>query len=53
MQVNGKKVEEDDANVNLIPKLVEKMVIPILHHEVPHCWDALSMERSKHAVVAF
>ncbi|CAK9276824.1 unnamed protein product [Sphagnum jensenii] len=53
MQVNGKKVEEDDADVNLIPKLVEKVALPVLHHEVAHCWDALSTEGSKHAVAAF
>jgi GC-rich sequence DNA-binding factor len=44
MQVNGKKVEEGDADINLIPELVEKVALPVLHHEIAHCWGALSME---------
>jgi GC-rich sequence DNA-binding factor len=53
MQVNDKKVEEGDADINLIPELVEKVALPVLHHEIAHCLDALSTERSKHAIAAF
>ncbi|CAK9274025.1 unnamed protein product [Sphagnum jensenii] len=53
MQVNGKKVEEGDADINLIRELMEKVALPVLHHEIAHCWDALSMEQSKHAIAAF
>ncbi|CAK9228095.1 unnamed protein product [Sphagnum troendelagicum] len=52
MQVNGKKVEEGDADINLIRELMEKVALPVLH-EIAHCWDALSMEQSKHAIAAF
>jgi GC-rich sequence DNA-binding factor len=53
MQVNGKKVEEGDADINLILELVEKVALPVLHHEIAHCWDALSTERSKHTIATF
>jgi GC-rich sequence DNA-binding factor len=46
-------VEEGDANINLIPELVEKVALPVLHHEIAHCWGALSMEWGKHVIAAF
>ncbi|KAM7484520.1 hypothetical protein LguiA_000529 [Lonicera macranthoides] len=46
------KMSEDDADANLIPELVEKVAIPILHHEIAHCWDILSTRETKCAVSA-
>lgn len=52
VQVNGQSVEDDDADVNLIPKLVEKVALPVLHHELEHCWDVLSTKGTQRAVHA-
>ncbi|KAK9277731.1 hypothetical protein L1049_007278 [Liquidambar formosana] len=42
----------DDADANLVPALVEKVALPILHHEIVHCWDMLSTKETKNAVFA-
>ncbi|KAK6921788.1 GCF, C-terminal [Dillenia turbinata] len=42
----------DDADADLIPGLVEKVALPILHHEIAHCWDMLSTRETKNAVSA-
>ncbi|KAG7940747.1 hypothetical protein I3843_16G002900 [Carya illinoinensis] len=42
----------DDADSNLVPELVEKIALPILHHEIAHCWDMLSTRETKNAVNA-
>jgi hypothetical protein len=31
---------------------VEKIAIPILHHEIAHCWDMLSTQETKNAISA-
>ncbi|KAG0585798.1 hypothetical protein KC19_2G039900 [Ceratodon purpureus] len=49
---NTQSMDEDDADVNLIPKLVEKVALPVLHHELEHCWDVLSTNGTKRAVKA-
>ncbi|KAI3798719.1 hypothetical protein L1987_33997 [Smallanthus sonchifolius] len=46
------KVNPDDADVNLVPDLVEKVAVPILQHELAHCWDMLSTKETKYAVSA-
>lgn len=46
------KVDPDDADVNLVPDLVEKVAIPILQHEISHCWDMFSTKETKCAVSA-
>lgn len=46
------EVNPDDADVNLVPDLVEKVAIPILQHEIAHCWDILSTKETKYAVSA-
>lgn len=43
---------EHDADFELIPKLVEKVALPVLHHELEHCWDVLSTKGTKRAVKA-
>ncbi|KAI3452989.1 hypothetical protein Pfo_009652 [Paulownia fortunei] len=43
---------EADADANLIPDLVEKLAIPILHHQLAFCWDILSTRETKYAVSA-
>ncbi|KAL8052809.1 hypothetical protein ABFX02_05G029000 [Erythranthe guttata] len=43
---------EDDADTNLVPQLVEKIAIPILHHQLAYCWDILSTRETKFAVSA-
>ncbi|KAG9456794.1 hypothetical protein H6P81_001302 [Aristolochia fimbriata] len=42
----------DDVDYNLIPGLVEKVAIPILHHDIAHCWDILSTSQTKNAALA-
>ncbi|KAJ0983462.1 hypothetical protein J5N97_011717 [Dioscorea zingiberensis] len=44
--------DADDPDANLIPVLVEKVALPILHHEIAHCWDMLSTRRTENAVFA-
>ncbi|KAJ0634207.1 putative intron Large complex component GCFC2 [Helianthus annuus] len=46
------EVNPDDADVNLVPDLVEKVAVPILQHELAHCWDMLSTKETKNAVSA-
>ncbi|XP_022716346.1 transcriptional repressor ILP1 isoform X1 [Durio zibethinus] len=42
----------NDADANLVPALVEKVALPVLHHEISHCWDMLSTQETKNAVSA-
>ncbi|CAK9141355.1 unnamed protein product [Ilex paraguariensis] len=49
---DGNKISPDDADANLIPELVEKLAIPILHHQIEFCWDMLSTRETKYAVSA-
>ncbi|OMO65530.1 GC-rich sequence DNA-binding factor [Corchorus olitorius] len=42
----------DDADANLVPALVEKVALPVLHHDISHCWDILSTQETKSAVSA-
>ncbi|KAI3818329.1 hypothetical protein L1987_12133 [Smallanthus sonchifolius] len=46
------EVNSDDADVNLVPDLVEKIAVPILQHELAHCWDMLSTKETEYAVSA-
>ncbi|KAL0327040.1 UNVERIFIED_CONTAM: Transcriptional repressor ILP1 [Sesamum angustifolium] len=50
-EISGEDAEAD-ADANLIPELVEKLAIPILHHQLAHCWDMLSTRETKYAVSA-
>ncbi|OEL27531.1 PAX3- and PAX7-binding protein 1 [Dichanthelium oligosanthes] len=49
---------QDDASVSgsndadVVPVLVEKVALPILHHRIKHCWDVLSTQRTENAVDA-
>ncbi|MCO5548339.1 hypothetical protein L7F22_001796 [Adiantum nelumboides] len=52
MPANGIDVSPDDADVDLVPKLVEKVALPVLHHEIAHCWDILSSRSTTNAVAA-
>ncbi|BBN20396.1 GC-rich sequence DNA-binding factor [Marchantia polymorpha subsp. ruderalis] len=52
MPPNGKELEPNDTDGDLVPKLVEKVALPVLHHEIAHCWDRLSTEGTRHAVAA-
>ncbi|XP_062111203.1 transcriptional repressor ILP1 [Humulus lupulus] len=49
---DGSGFAHDDADVNLVPELVEKVALPILHHEIVYCWDMLSTHETKNAVAA-
>ncbi|KAF8033123.1 hypothetical protein BT93_D1885 [Corymbia citriodora subsp. variegata] len=49
---DGSDFAPDDADSNLVPGLVEKVALPILHHEIAHSWDMLSTKETKHAVAA-
>lgn len=52
MAEDGSDLNPNDADVNLVPELVEKVALPILHHEIAHCWDMLSTQETKNAVSA-
>ncbi|KAI3937418.1 hypothetical protein MKW92_004626 [Papaver armeniacum] len=49
---HGGDSNPDDADANLVPGLVEKVALPILHHDIAHCWDMLSTRGTKNAVSA-
>ncbi|KAL0923769.1 hypothetical protein M5K25_007841 [Dendrobium thyrsiflorum] len=44
--------EPEDKDANLIPILVEKVALPILHHDIAHCWNLFSTRRTENAVFA-
>ncbi|KAF8708818.1 hypothetical protein HU200_030207 [Digitaria exilis] len=51
----GMQDHESDSGSNdtdVVPVLVEKVALPILHHRIKHCWDVLSTERTENAVDA-
>ncbi|CAM6084681.1 unnamed protein product [Calypogeia fissa] len=52
MPQDGKEPEEGDLDGDIVPKLVEKVALPILHHEIAHCWDRLSTQGTRRAVIA-
>ncbi|KAG2533772.1 hypothetical protein PVAP13_9NG013700 [Panicum virgatum] len=39
-------------DTDVVPVLVEKVALPILHHRIKHCWDVLSTQRTENAVDA-
>ncbi|PSR84923.1 Transcriptional repressor like [Actinidia chinensis var. chinensis] len=49
---NNISPDDADADADLIPQLVEKVAVPILHHEIAHCWDMLSTRETRNAVSA-
>uniref|UniRef100_A0A7C9AF43 GCF C-terminal domain-containing protein n=1 Tax=Opuntia streptacantha TaxID=393608 RepID=A0A7C9AF43_OPUST len=49
---DGSEFGPDDADADLVPSLVEKVALPILHHDIAHCWDMLSTRETKNAVAA-
>ena len=51
---DGKDLDTDDADANLVPTLgvVEKVALPILHHEIAHYWDMFSTQETRNAVSA-
>ncbi|KAK8443636.1 hypothetical protein SEVIR_9G006900v4 [Setaria viridis] len=40
------------TDTDVVPVLVEKVALPILHHRIKHCWDVLSSKRTENAVDA-
>ncbi|KAI5440224.1 hypothetical protein KIW84_025525, partial [Lathyrus oleraceus] len=44
--------DDGDADLELVPNLVEKVALPILHYEVSHCWDMLSQHETMNAIAA-
>lgn len=49
---DGSAFASDDTDADLVPELVEKVALPILHHEIVHCWDVFSTLETKNAVTA-
>lgn len=49
---DGDDFAPDDTDANLVPELVEKVAIPILHHQIVCCWDILSTRETRNAVAA-
>ncbi|KGN52046.1 transcriptional repressor ILP1 [Cucumis sativus] len=52
MPEDGSDFAPNDADANLVPELVEKVALPILHHEIAHCWDMLSTRETRNAAFA-
>lgn len=50
IQDNESASGSSDADV--VPIIVEKVALPILHHRIKHCWDVLSTQRTENAVNA-
>ncbi|KAJ4815515.1 GC-rich sequence DNA-binding factor-like protein [Rhynchospora pubera] len=48
--LESKDEDSEDSDMNLIPSLVEKVALPIFHHEIAHCWDVLSTKQTQNAV---
>jgi len=44
--------DDGDADFELVPNLVEKVALPILHYEISHCWDMLSQRETMNAIAA-
>ncbi|CAN4124748.1 unnamed protein product [Withania somnifera] len=51
-QEGESEISADDTEANLIPQLVEKLAIPILHNQLANCWDMLSTRETECAVSA-
>ena len=49
---DGDDFAPDDTDANLVPELVEKVAIPILHHQIVRCWDILSTRETRNVVAA-
>ncbi|KAK1320382.1 hypothetical protein QJS10_CPA03g02254 [Acorus calamus] len=49
---NEEDMDPNDPDNDLVPGLVEKIALPILHHEIVHCWDMLSTRGTRNAVSA-
>ena len=43
----GEGAGEDDADCNLVPTLVEKLIAPVVEHAIERCWDASSVTQSR------
>lgn len=52
MPEDGSDFASNDADANLVPELIEKVALPILHHEIAHCWDMLSTRETRNAALA-
>ncbi|KAI8573598.1 hypothetical protein RHMOL_Rhmol01G0289600 [Rhododendron molle] len=52
MDFNDMNCPDDDDDANLVPQLVEKVAILILHHAIVHCWEMLSTREMRNAVSA-
>ncbi|CAN6291043.1 unnamed protein product [Urochloa humidicola] len=48
-EIESASVSKD---TDVVPVLVEKVALPILHHRIKHCWDVLSTQRTANAVHA-
>ncbi|RDX82334.1 Transcriptional repressor ILP1, partial [Mucuna pruriens] len=44
--------DDGDADLELVPNLVEKVALPILQYEISHCWDMLSQQETVNAIGA-
>jgi len=51
---DGKDFVQDDgdADLELVPNLVAKVALPILHYEISHCWDMLGQQETVNAIAA-
>ncbi|KAL1196337.1 Transcriptional repressor ILP1 [Cardamine amara subsp. amara] len=49
---DGDDFAPGDTDANLVPELVEKVAIPVLHHQIVCCWDILSTQETRNAVAA-
>ena len=44
--------DDSDVDLELVPNLVEKVALPILHYEISHCCDMLSQQETMNAIAA-
>ncbi|RZB52924.1 Transcriptional repressor ILP1, partial [Glycine soja] len=51
---DGKDFVQDDgdADLELVPNLVAKVALPILHYEISGCWDMLGQQETVNAIAA-
>ncbi|CAI7863398.1 unnamed protein product [Closterium sp. NIES-53] len=52
LPTDGSEPAPDDPDTNLVPRLVEKVGLPILHHALQHCWDPLDRAATNRAATA-
>lgn len=40
------RADPDDPDCNLVPQLIQKLVLPKIHHMLARCWDPFNLDQS-------